>query len=164
MVNTTACCLLRVISCLNCKRSGDLYLPKKFDNLFQLQWIMDWHHYSSTCIFFVQVVNDLCALEITRKTPGISFPFHIHMHWQHACCLIRVIPCILCKCREICIYQKVLITVSTNNNNLLLFMNNGLIPLLLYVYLLCSGGRQPWRRILLYGPPGTGDHLQSNLY
>ena len=37
-----------------------------------------WHHYCSTCIFFVQAVNDLCALEITRKTPGISFPFHIH--------------------------------------------------------------------------------------
>ena len=31
-----------------------------------------------TCIFFVQAVNDLGALEITQKTPGISFPFHIH--------------------------------------------------------------------------------------
>ena len=41
-------------------------------------------------------------------------------------------------------------------------MNNGLISLF-YMYLLCSGGRQPWRRILLYGPPGTGDHFQSNL-
>ena len=104
----------------------------------------------------------LCPWNYSENTWNfIPFPY---THWQHACCLIRVIPCILCKCGEICIYQKVLITVSTNNNNLLLFMNNGLIPLLLYVYLLCSGGRQPWRRILLYGPPGTGDHLQSNLY
>lgn len=104
----------------------------------------------------------LCPWNYSENTWNfIPFPY---THWQHACCLIRVIPCMLCKCREICIYQKVLITVSTNNNNLLLFMNNGLIPLLLYVYLLCSGGRQPWRRILLYGPPGTGDHLQSNLY
>ena len=102
---------------------------------------------------------------VPLKLLGKHLEFHsLSIYTLTACCLIRVIPCILCKCREICIYQKVLITVSTNNNNLLLFMNNGLIPLLLYVYLLCSGGRQPWCRILLYGPPGTGDHLQSNLY
>lgn len=69
-----------------------------------------------------------CPWNYSENTRNfIPFPY---THWQHACCLIRVIPCILCKCREICIYQKVLITISTNNNNLLLFMNNGLIIVL----------------------------------